>query len=105
MGYLSLYGGEFSGPISMLTAGTIPAFFLIAWMLLLLVHAGVICLVFITGKKYFKPLLVALPILFILLNILVGSIFIIIFLLPFIVMWSLCLMKFGEEKRKQQGIK
>lgn len=94
-GWLSLWGPEFSYPISMIIktgSSTFTPIESILWIMLLVAHAGVVSLLFLTQKDYFNSLLIGFPLAFILIFIPFASIFIAIVLIPFIILWIIALL-------------
>jgi hypothetical protein len=99
-GWLSLWGPEFSYPVSMIIKSGTSTFSLpeiILWIMLLIAHIGVISLPFLTHKSYFNSLLIGAPLAFILIFIVFASIFIIIVLIPFIIVWIVALLSRKRE--------
>lgn len=94
----TLYGCEFSGALYDLKAGRLTTIEIIGWIALLITHAGMICLPFLTTKKYFKRLLISIPLVFITLYILLSGLLIVILLMPFIIVWIVCLIKLKDKK-------
>ena len=78
----SLYGAELIAPITMIKNGEFTLLQVIEWILLLIAHFVIFCLPFLTGRKYFKTLLLYAPLCFIIIYILYASIFILILLIP-----------------------
>ena len=88
----SLYGAELIAPITMIKNGEFTLLQVIEWILLLIAHFVIFCLPFLTGRKYFKTLLLYAPLCFIIIYILYASIFILILLIPFIFFWIITLI-------------
>jgi len=91
-GLESFLGAVSLGMISMIKHGTIGSADLILWGMLLISHFGIYCLPFIYKKSYFIGVLIFVPLLFIVLYILLASVFIIFLLIPFIIMWIIALV-------------
>jgi hypothetical protein len=104
IGTFTLYETEFSGAISSLTAGKLSVVETIEWIMLLVAHVGIISLPFFTKKEYFRSLLVTLPLLFILIYFLFANL-IVVLLIPFIIIWSVCLFVafFNSDSHKAQS--
>jgi hypothetical protein len=92
MGWFSLYGGEFEGPLYDFKRGAFPFYKIAIWCALILTHLILVSLPFLTDKKYFNKLLIRVPFLFILFSTIIepGDIF---FLIPFIIVWTTTLVK------------
>lgn len=97
--FFSLYGSEFLGVISMIKAGTYPAIQLVCWILLLITHAGMVSLLFLTNKSYFGALLMIIPFLFIFFYIFSTDILIIVLLIPFIIVWIIAIIWQSGNKK------
>lgn len=91
-GLESFLGQASLSMISMIKAGTITAANLTLWAILLISHLVIYCLPFIYKKSYFTWLLICVPILFIVVYILLASVFIIFLLIPFIIIWIIALV-------------
>jgi hypothetical protein len=91
IGWFSLYGTEFTGPISEIRAGSFPMYRLSCWVILLLAHISVISLLLFTKKKYFTALLIGSPLFFILIFT-AFDLFALVFLIPFIIVWIIALV-------------
>lgn len=100
--FFTLYGSEFPGIISMITAGTITTFSLIMWIMLLIAHLMVVSLFFFTKKAFFKTLLVYAPLAFIFFYILLEGPLVLFLLIPFIIVWVVCLYK--NKKAQTQSL-
>ncbi len=99
-----LYEAEFSNPINAIKDGTLKQAQFALWIMLLIAHIGVVSLPFLTKKSYFKPLLIVNPLAFIIIYILLATVFVIILLIPFIIVWLICIMKFRDDNRKQDRL-
>jgi hypothetical protein len=92
LGWLTLFGAEFSGPISLIRANLFTSFEMIHWIILLISHTLVVSLIFLTKNRNFMLLLVWFPLQFIivfaLFNLLASF-----FLLPFIIFWIIAVVK------------
>jgi hypothetical protein len=95
----SLYGAEFTAPIKMINEGTFATVQFIEWIMLLIAHAGIFCLPFLTMKRYFRSLLVWVPLFFITIYTLYASIFILVLLIPFIFIWIITLIFASQMKQ------
>lgn len=98
-GWFTLYGTEFSGPISMLKAGNFPSNLFYLWILLLLSHLSIVLLPFLINKNYYKYLLYFCPLIFI------GSYTIfapltLLFLIHFIIVWIILMFKTKAHHQK-----
>ena len=94
-GWASLWGAEFSGPVSAIFESGLAEFTyaqFILWVLLLIAHIGIVALPFLTRRSYFNLLLVSAPLAFILIYIIYASLFIAILLVPFIIVWIIALI-------------
>jgi|GEM_PF-3520481 len=98
LGWVFVYNSEFTNVISFLKAGKVPLLMLFIWIMLLIAHAGVISLPFLTSKTYFKNLLYAAPLAFISLYIIGIGIIAAFLLLPFSIVWLICLYKAADGK-------
>lgn len=99
-GWLSLWGPEFSYPVSTIFktgTSTFTSSEFILWIMLLIAHIGVISLPFLTQKSYFNTLLIGAPLAFIIIFILLASILIIVVLIPFIIVWIIALLSRKRE--------
>jgi putative flippase GtrA len=65
---------------------------IIAWVLILIAHCGIVALPFITGENYFRPVLIFAPLLFIVSFIAIATIFVLLFLVSFIIVWIIALI-------------
>jgi len=92
-GLESFLGAVSLGMISMIKGGTIGRADLVLWGMLLISHFGIYCLPFIYKKRYFIWALICVPIVFMVLYILLASVFIIILLIPFIIVWIIAVTK------------
>lgn len=101
LGWVFVYNSEFTNVIFFLKAGKMPLLMLFIWIMLLLAHAGVICLPFLTSKTYFKNLLYAAPLAFISLYIISLGIIAAFLLLPFCIVWLICLYKAADAKMQR----
>lgn len=99
-GTFILYNAEFSGTFDLIKAGLFSTFQTIVWVCLLLTHAGIISLIFLTNNSNFMRLLMWLPLLFLMLYSLLQTILILILLLPFIIVWIIVLFKSDFNARK-----
>lgn len=92
LGWLTLYGAEFLGPISLIKANLFTAFEMVHWIILLISHMMVLSLIFLTKNRNFMLLLVWFPLQFIFVfasfNLLASF-----FLLPFIIVWIIAVIK------------
>lgn len=86
IGWLTLFGAEFLGPISLIKANLFTDFEMVHWIILLMSHALVVSLLFLTKNKNFMLLLFWFPLQFVIVfasfNLLASF-----FLLPFIILW------------------
>ncbi len=87
----AIYKYEFNGVIFSIKAGTLTKIQITAWILLLIFHAGVLCLILFTRYKYFKELFMIIPAIFIFMYMIVGG-GIAIFLIPFGIVWIITLI-------------
>lgn len=62
----------------------------LAYALLILTHFGIILLPFFIRKRYFKNILLFLPLIYILLHYITGKGLMLMMLLPFIGIWLIC---------------
>lgn len=90
--WATLYGFEFISIPEMIRYETLNYLQIFIWIILLLSHIGLLLLLFIIHEPYFKRLLIYLPILFIL-SFTALDFFNLFFLIPFIVVWIICLLK------------
>lgn len=92
IGWFTLYGTEFSGPISLIKGNLFTAFEMVHWSILLLAHAMVVSLIFLTKNKNFMLLLTWFPLQFLIIYMsfdLLAS----FFLIPFMVVWIIAVIK------------
>ncbi len=89
LGFISLYGMEFDGPISIFKSGNYNSSMAILWILLVLSHVALASLVFLTTKLYFKTILI--PLTFIIVFI-VSDFWSFFLLIPFIIVWIIALV-------------
>lgn len=92
LGWFTLYNSEFISPFSEIVSGQFPTYRILNWCLLLLSHALVVSLFFLTEKPYFKQLLYWFPLLFIIMFTL-YEFFVFFLLIPFIIIWTIALFK------------
>ena len=92
LGWFTLYGDEISGPLTMLRENTFPVYRIPLWILLLLSHLCVISLTLLTKNRNFNKLLFWFPLVFILLF-MAFNFFAIIYLIPFIILWIITMIK------------
>jgi hypothetical protein len=90
IGWFTLYGTEFLGPLSEMKIGTFATYRYFLLALVLLSHIGKFVLPFITKKPVFGKLLIWLPLLFVVFFIAFDN-FAIIYLIPFIIVWVILL--------------
>ncbi len=92
IGWISLYGAEFSAPLYSIKSGSFTNLNILHWIVLLLSHILVFSLLFLTKNKFFLLLLVWFPLQFILVfasfNLLASF-----FLAPFIIVWIIAVIK------------
>jgi hypothetical protein len=72
---------------------------IIGWVLLLIGHCGIIVLPFITRKHYFWPVVVGSPLLFIIAFVAMATVFALLFLAPFILVWIIALALAGNSRQ------
>ena len=96
LGFISLYGMEFDGPISVFKSGNYNASMLIGWILLILSHIALVSLMFLTSKSYFKTTLIWIPLTFIIFFI-VSDFWSFFLLIPFIIVWLIALFKQSKK--------
>lgn len=96
LGFVSLYGMEFDGPISIFKSGNYNSSMVILWTLLILSHVALASLVFLTTKLYFKTILIWIPLTFIIVFI-VSDFWSFFLLIPFIIVWIVALVKQGRK--------
>jgi hypothetical protein len=98
----SLYAAEFPNTFGMIKAGLLTSIQLIEWIMLLMVHVVIVCLPFLTRRKYFKGLLIWAPLSFIIIYMLYASVFVVVLLIPFIIVWIIALVaQFARRTSKQ----
>lgn len=85
-----LYQYEFPAMIELFKTGELSPSKLILWIVLLIAHLGLISLLFLTQKSYFRTLLIVIPLLFILIY-MVWSLLLSFLLIPFVVVWIVAL--------------
>jgi hypothetical protein len=98
--FFTLYDSEFTSVFGMIKAGTFGPLELIVWILLLITQAGIVSLLFLTTKKYFKYLLISAPLLFVLFYTMLEGVLILFLLIPFLIVWVVCLIV-SRNKRMQ----
>lgn len=96
LGYLSLFGIEFSGPISEIKAGTFLTYRLIHWIVLLCTHILFISLLFIKQDRNFSTYFFWFTLLFIIVFVLFDF-FALFYLIPFILVWFIALIKLSKS--------
>jgi|SRR5471030_580887 hypothetical protein len=101
LGWVLLYNSEFTNIIFFIKAGEMSPLMWVLWIMLLVTHLGVICLPFLTSKMYFKTLLYAAPLAFILLYMITLGVIAAFLLIPFAIVWLICLNKATEGKRQK----
>ena len=99
--WLFPYQLEFTFEIAAIKAGAVPIINLMIWIVLLIVHLGVIGLPFSTGKSFFKTLLYVAPLAFILIFIFSFGIISAFLLSPFAIAWFICLYKYSSSRKMQ----
>jgi hypothetical protein len=102
LGFISLFGIEFLGPISIIKTGHYSLLMLIAWGGLILTHLALISLFFMTKKSYFKQLLLWIPLGFVILFAVFELLSLILFL-PFLIVWVIALLK--QRSRTKLALK
>lgn len=95
-GWFTLYGTEFFGPFYVLKGGNFPNNLLVIWILLILFHLSIFSLPFIIKKSYFKYVLYYAPLSFIITYFLFAPLAI-FFLIPFIIVWVICIVRFNKS--------
>ncbi len=93
-----LYQFEFVDFPTLLKTGHQTAGGVIAWLLILIAHCGILALLFMTSKRYFWHLLVIAPLLFIAAFVASATVFVLFFLVPFIIVWMVALVMAGNRK-------
>ena len=92
-GWYTLYNFEFPGVYSMIAAGTFPMLNFILWGILLIAHAFIVVLPFIIKTRFFKSVLILAPTIFLLMYSVLNPMYL-AFLVPFIIVWIVCLFKY-----------
>jgi hypothetical protein len=72
---------------------------IVGWALLLISHCGIVVLPFITRKHYFWAMLVGAPLLFIMAFVAMATVFALLFLAPFILVWIIALALAGNSRQ------
>jgi hypothetical protein len=98
LGWVFLYNLEFTRIIFLIKAGEISLLMLFIWIMLVVTHLGIICLPFLTSKMYFKTLLYAIPLAFILLYMITLGVIAAFLLTPFAIVWLIFLNKATDGK-------
>src|SRR5665213_992108 len=89
--WVFLYNSEFTNIILFIKAGQMSPLMWVFWIMLLVMHLAVICLPFLTSKTYFKNLLYAAPLAFMLLYMITLGAIAAFLLIPFAIVWLICL--------------
>ena len=100
-GWYSLYGAEFTDAFYLIKTGRITVINLIEWIVLLIAHAGVVSLPFFTNKRFFKELLIFVPLFFVMLYA-IWNLIIAFLLIPFLIVWIISLIVYFVNKKKTQ---
>ena len=93
----TLYLFEFFSIPEMIRYGVISYPKIVIWIVLLLSHFGLFLLPFSIHKRWFMPLLIYSPIVFIL-SFTILEPFHLLYLIPFIIVWIICLLKARKYK-------
>lgn len=100
IGWFTLHGSEFVGPLYFLAEGRPESSISPIWFWLIMAHISVFCLPFLTKNPYFSTMLFCFPLLFVLLFILFDFLSA-IFLIPFIIVWVIALFKQANKDKRQ----
>jgi hypothetical protein len=92
LGWFTLYGTEFLGPISLINAGLLTLAQKIVWCVLLFSHILTTSLFFLTKNKRFMLYLVWFPLQFILVFV-IFNLLVVFLLIPYIVTWIFLILK------------
>lgn len=90
--WMTLYGYEFFAVPGMIRNNTISTSQITIWIVLLASHAIIFSLPFIQNKKIFRKALIFSPIIFLLAYAYLNA-FNLLFLIPFLIIWIICLFK------------
>ncbi len=92
MGWFTLYGAEFLGPISLLKAGLFSNVNKVLWVILIIFHLMVVSLIFLTNKRNFMSMLIWFPLQFIMVYALFDLISTFL-LVPFVIAWIIAIAR------------
>ena len=95
--WTTLYGSEFISIPGLIKHGLLSYLKIFIWIVLLSSHFGLIVLIFIVRKNYFKKVLIYAPMIFIISFTMFDPIHL-LFLIPFIIIWVICLLKARRYK-------